>query len=139
MNIFTDVLFLFVYIATLLYLEIPDIKNKNYPIHKLYLFIGVFVYFYVIELVKNIKNNKKIDPYEIMLDSLWNGLICVLGYSMYVDFLYWDQTKGWFNFSINTYTPQYKIYVTYVIVSLIIVLVITTLKLGKMLFKVIQD
>lgn len=134
MNIFTDVLFLFVYIATLLYLEIPDIKNKDYPIHKLYLFIGVFAYFYIIELVKNVKNNKKIDPYEIMLDSLWNGLICVLGYSMYVDFLYWDQTKGWFG-DIKTVAPFKR----YAVVSLIIVLTITTLKLGKMLFKVIQD
>lgn len=134
MNIFTDVLFLFVYIVTMLYFELPNVKNKDYPIHKLYIFISIFGYYYVIQLIKKIKNKCKVDPYTILQDALMMGLYCVLGYSMYVDFLYWDQTKSMFgNIKEVSITKRYAI------IGMIIVAFVTMIQLSKMLFKTLPD
>ncbi len=133
MNIFTDILFLFVYIITMLYLEIPDIKNNNYPIHKLYLFIGIFVYYFVVQVIKKIKNKCQIHPFVLLQDSLIISLFCVLGYSLYVDFKYWDYTKEYITAIDSTDTES--TIKGYSLVALIIVCFVTIIQLVKILFK----
>lgn len=133
MNVFTDILFLFVYIITMLYLEMPDIKNTNYPIHKLYLFVGIFVYYFVVQIIKKIKNKCSIDPFVLLQDSLIISLFCVLGYSLFVDFKYWDHTKEYMTeIDIESSTSMLKGYST---VALIIVSFVTVVQFVKILFK----
>lgn len=133
MNVFTDILFLFVYLITMLYLEYPDIKNNNYPIHKLYLFIGIFGYYFIVQVIKKIKNKCSIDPYVLLQDSLMISLFCVLGYSLYVDFKYWDYTKDFIP-PIDL-EDQISLLKGYSMASFIVVLFVTLIQLIKILFK----
>jgi len=132
MNIFTDILFLFVYILAMLYLEMPNINNTDYPIHKLYLFISIFSYYFIIQLIKKIKNKCTIDALSIMQDSLIISLFCVLGYSIYVDLKYWEYTKDYIvPIDPENFTSTLK---GYLIVSSIIAIFVMVVQFVKILF-----
>lgn len=130
MNIFTDILFLLAYLLAMFFFELPDVKNKNYPVHKLLIFISTFVYYYVVQLIKKIKNKCTVDPMIILNDAFMMGLYCVLGYSLYVDFMYWDYTKSMFGD-----IKDVNIIKRYVIISVIIVSFVTIVQASKLLFK----
>lgn len=134
MNIFTDVLFLFVYIMTLLYFRIPDVANNSYLTHKFYLFLSIFGYYYVIQMIKKVKNKCKIEPYDILKDSINMSLFCVLGYSIYVDMVHMDQTKSYFG-DITTVDINKR----FIVIALIMTIFVTVLQLVKMMFKVVPD
>ena len=130
MNIFTDLLFLFVYIFTLLYFQLPDVTNNNYLTHKFYLFVAIFGFYYIIQLIKKIKNGCPIDPYAILLQSLNMSLFCVLGYSIYVDLLYMDWSQNYFgDIVVVNHTKRF------ITISLIIVTFVALIQLVGMLFK----
>ena len=134
MNIFTDVLFLFVYIFALLYFRIPNVINNNYLCHKLFLFIAIFGYYYVINIIKKIKYKCKIEPYEILTQSLNMSLFCILGYSLYIDMLYMDSTKRYFG-DITIIDPNKR----FIVISLIITSFVMLIYLVKMLFRTESD
>lgn len=129
MNIFTDVLFLFVYLLAMFFFELPNVKNKNYPVHKFFIFLSVFAYYYVIQIIKKIRNNCKVDFYIVLQEALMMGLYCVLGYSLYVDFVYWDCTKGMFGD-----IKEVNIAKRYLIIATIIVTFVACMKLLELLF-----
>jgi hypothetical protein len=93
MNVFTDVLFLFVYLIILFYFKVPDITNTNYLLHKLVIFISLLVFYYILEIIKKIKGKCKIDQKKIMGEALNNSLYGVIGYSIYVDLMYMNFSK----------------------------------------------
>lgn len=134
MNIFSDILFLFVYIVTLMYFEMPNVNNNDYPIHKLYLFISIFGYYFVTQLIKKIKNDCHVDPYAITQDSLMMGLLCVLGYSIYVDLIYWDYTRQSLAF-VKKDTGIIK----FAVIALVIITFVTSIQLSKILFNGMDD
>lgn len=130
MNIFTDILFLFVYLFALLYFKIPDVANNNYLIHKFFLFIAIFGYYYVIHIIKKIKYGCKIDPYQILTESLNMSLFCILGYSIYVDMMYMDSTKSYFGD-----ITQVNLNKRFLAISIIMTGFVTLVHLVKTLFK----
>lgn len=130
MSIFTDLLFLFVYIFTLLYFQMPNVANNNYLIHKFYLFIAIFGFYYIIQLIKKIKNGCSVDPYIILQQSLNMALFCVLGYSLYVDLLYMDWSQGYFgDIEIVNHTKRF------VTISFIIIVFVGVIQLFGLMFK----
>lgn len=132
MNIFTDILFLFVYIFAMLYLEMPNINGTDYPIHKLYMFISIFSYYFIVQIIKKIKNKCPIDALAIIQDCLIVSLFCVLGYSIYVDLKYWNYTKDIMTtFNGDDFTTIIK---KYVMVAIIIVSFVTMVQFIKILF-----
>ncbi len=134
MNIFTDVLFLFVYIMTLLYFKLPDVSDNNYLMHKFYIFVGVFGFYYVIQMIKKIKNNCRVDPYVILQQSLNMALYCVIGYSVYVDLMYMDWSQSYIQ-SIDVSNSNKK----YLMISITVIIFVTLIQLMGMLFKVEKD
>lgn len=108
MNIFTDIIFLFVYLLTLFYFKFPDITNNKYAFHKAIIFITVLVFRFMIELIKKIKNKCKIDALDILKDSLLYSLITVVGYSIYVDLMYMNICSD-YNISISTDNQRYLV------------------------------
>ena len=134
MNIFTDALFLFVYILTLLYFKIPNISDNNFLVHKFYIFVGVFGFYYVIQMIKKIKNNCKIDPYLILQQSLNMSLYCVIGYSIYTDLIHMEWSKDYLE---KTYLDDLN--KRYLIIAITIIIFITLIQLVGMLFKVDRD
>jgi hypothetical protein len=66
----------------------PNINNTNYILHKFIIFICILAFNYIIELIKAIKTDYKIDPKKILWESLNTALFAVIGYSLYVDLMY---------------------------------------------------
>lgn len=122
MNIFTDALYLFAYLVALLYMQFPDVINTNYLVHKFYLFIEIFIFYYVIQMIKKIKNNCKIDANVLLYQSLNVSILCVLGYSIYVDCLYMDWTKDYFNDIDHVDSTKRIFVISFIIVSFFILI-----------------
>jgi len=130
MNIFTDLLFLFVYIFTLLYFQMPNVANNNYLTHKFYLFISIFGFYYIIQLIKRIRNGCSVDPYIILQQSLNMALFCVLGYSLYVDLLYMDWSQGYFgDIEVVNHTKRF------VAIAFIIIVFVGIIQLFGLMFR----
>lgn len=98
MNIFTDTLFLFAFVFAMLYFDVPDINDDHKILHKFYLFGSISIFIFLIQLIKKIKNKCKIEPTVIFQQSITTGLICVLGYSLYIDFTLMERFKEFFEF-----------------------------------------
>jgi hypothetical protein len=88
MSVIIETIFLFIYLITLFYFRFPDITNNNYLFHKLVIFVSTFVFKFVVELFKKIKENQKVDPIEILKESVHYSLYNILGYSIYIDLMY---------------------------------------------------
>jgi hypothetical protein len=103
MNIFTDTLFLFVFVFTMLYFDLPNISDGHPILQKFYLFVSICLFYFVVQLIKKIKNKCNIEPYALFQQSVMTGIICILGYSIYVDFTLIESYKPYFDF------PQDKV------------------------------
>lgn len=114
----TDILFLFVYLTTLFYFRFPDITNNNYLFHKLIIFISVFVFKFVIELGKKIKEDKKVDPVEILKTSSNFSLYNILGYSLYIDMMYMNIPYE--NLAININSDDQRFFIASTIMTVFV-------------------
>jgi len=128
MNIFTDTIFLLVYLMILFYFHIPDITNNNYLFHKLIIFISILAFRYIIEIIKKIKDRQKVDPFEVLNSSLYYALFGIIGYGVYMDLMYGNYSCGDISINIDS---DYK---RYGIAALIISLFIMFAQAGKLLF-----
>jgi hypothetical protein len=88
MSLIAESLILFVFLFILFYFKFPDITNNNYLFHKLILFVSTFVFKFVIELGKKIKDNEKVDAMEILKETIHFSLYNIIGYSIYIDLIY---------------------------------------------------
>lgn len=88
-----DSVFLFVFVFVLLSVKLPNIQSDNYIKHKFILFITIFTFNFLLDLIKQIKKGCKINIYDISLRSLLVGLLSILAYSVYMDFtiMKWSQ------------------------------------------------
>lgn len=137
MNLFTDALFMFIYLFALFYFGIPNIKNDNYLLHKLVIFLAIFAFNYIIQLIKNIRNQCKVDPIKILVNSLFMGLIATVGYSIYVDLVHMSWSK---DFIINTFSDlKYDDTKRYSALSLLIVFSVIIIKLIGLMFNTSLD
>ena len=123
MNIFTDTLFLFAFILTLLYFNLPDISDDLKILHKLYLFLSISSFYFLIQLIKKIRNKCEIDVMIIFQKSIYVGLICILGYSTYIDFTIMKNLQPYFVFPDDKIKTMFVVALTIVGFYLIIELV----------------
>ena len=136
MNIFTDILFLFLFILALFYFRLPNVLNNNYIIHKIYIFIAVFGFYYIMQMIKKVKSRCSIEPYNIVQKSFITALLCVIGYSIYTDLLINESTKDYFE---DISLPELNINKRLVIITLIVVSFVMIMELGGVLFKTNSD
>jgi hypothetical protein len=85
MNIFANIVFIFLYLIVILYLNVPNIKNNKWILHKLVLFIAIFCFQFFLEIIHKIKINCKIDTDKIARSAFETALYAVIGYSIYTD------------------------------------------------------
>lgn len=88
MNIFLNILFLFLFVFTLIIFHLPNIKDGRFLTHKFILFVSVFCFQFVLLILSKIANKCKIDIIEIFNDSLMTSVFAILGYSIYNDLIY---------------------------------------------------
>ena len=120
MRILLDAIFIFIFVMILFYFKMPNIESDNYIKHKLLLFVFMMVFYYLLSVIRKLGNKKcTLDHYGIIKNSIKISLACVVGYSLYYDFLTMDWSKEYFTFD-NEYGKQAVI--TLVIISLITIL-----------------
>lgn len=124
MNLFTDALFILIYIFILFCLRMPNIESNNYIKHKVYLFFGIVLFVFILKLIKQIKNKCSVDTNSIIRNSLIYATSGIIGYSIFTDLAH----CGWFE--------SYKadIYTLYAIVSFICVSFIFFIQLLSTMF-----
>lgn len=91
------------------YIKFPDITNNNYLFHKLIIFILTFVLKFVAELIRKIKDKKKVDPGEILYDSINYSLYNIVGYSIYIDLMYMNIDCKSICINVNSDNQRYLI------------------------------
>lgn len=85
MNLFANIFFVFIYLLVMLYFRIPDISENNWIWHKVIIFLALFCYQFLLELINKIKNKCKIEMVDIVSSSLQTSVAGVIGYSIYTD------------------------------------------------------
>ena len=129
MKILFDSIFIFIFINILFYCKLPNINNDNLLIHKCILFILTSIFYYILSLIRKTGNKKCIINHHSMINnSIKIGLSCVVGYSLYFDFLLMSWSKDLFVFGDD------NIYKTHIMISIIIVILITIIQIFESIF-----
>lgn len=128
MSIFTDLIFIYVYIATLIFLGFISFETDNYLLQKLYLFISIFIFTSLMEVLKTFKTECKKTGKDIFNESLKIGVTSVVGLMIYTDMLHMSWSQEMFE-NINESSFNRSL-----IVPLIVVLTIMTVKITYVMF-----
>lgn len=115
-------IFLFIFLYALLFFGVPDITDTNYPFHKLVLFLLLFGYTYITTIIDVIRERKTIDQIMPLDRALKVGLIGVIGYSLFVD---------WINMDDLMFDSRYSLYL---MATSVMVGSITVMKIAYLLF-----
>ena len=126
MNIFTDLLFLFIFVYSMLFFKIPDVETDNYIYHKLIFFVTIFLFTFVSQILMKLRNDCTIVAREIFNKSLEVAISGFIGYSLYIDLTIMESTKE--------YMVGYSRYILYLMIAITIILFIGIVKIVKLLF-----
>lgn len=118
MNALVNIFLVFMFLILILYFRIPNIDNNNYILHKLILFLMLFIYQFVILLISNIKNNCKINPTNMFISSIETAIIGIIGYSIYTD-LHFVKIEDFGDIMIEDDSSLKYLYVTIIITLLL--------------------
>ena len=129
-----DILFIFLFMYLMFWIQIPNIENGNNMLNKFVVFVSLFCFYYVLQIIKKIKSGCKINLDEITKNSIIVGLSGSLGYSFYTDLLTMDFSKKYIEY-IND-SSKYFLYITIVIS---IILFITVIKIIELLITSNQE
>ena len=120
MSIFTDLIFIYVYIATLIFLGFINFDTDNYLSQKLYLFIAVLIFTSLMETLKTFKTNCKKTGKNIFNASLKTGILAVMGLMIYTDLLHMNWSQEIFE-NINSSTFNRSLIIPLITVSTIMI------------------
>lgn len=133
MSIFTDLIFIYVYIATLIFLGFINFDTDNYLLQKLYLFISISIFTSLMETLNTFKTNCKKTGRNIFNESVKIGTVAVIGLMIYTDLLHMNWSQEIFE-NINSSNFNRSL-----IIPLIIVLTIMIVKLTSVVFDSDED
>jgi len=122
MNALLNIFLIFIFLCIILFLHVPNINNNNYILHKIIIFLMLFIYQCILILIFKIKNKCKIDFYDIFSYGIETGTIGIIGYSLFTDLQY-------YKFNGNDIFGYKNIYV-----ALIITILLTFVCTIKLLF-----
>jgi hypothetical protein len=128
MNTFTKLLFNFIFVYSLFFFKLPDIENDNYIQHKLLIFMSLFAFNYILNVITKIRNECVLNQSELASKSLRDAVTGVIGYSLYIDLNIMDWSKGYFN---SMYDSKYTLYL---IATLVIVFFMSLIKILILMF-----
>jgi uncharacterized protein with PQ loop repeat len=96
MRALIDPLFIYIFLITLLYMKLPDIDNDNYIEHKIYIFLSIFVFGFMLQTIKRIRSKCVVKTEDMLFDSFKTAVAGILGYSIYTDLIHMESTKEYF-------------------------------------------
>ena len=128
MNTFVDILFMFIFIFIMFFFEVPDVNNDNYIQHKVVIFITLFMFNYVVNIIKKMRNGCKIEQNNIISNSTQMAIAGLLGYSLFVDLKVMEWSRDMISSSYDS------LFMLNLIVTIIMILFISIIKIMKLLF-----
>ena len=93
MNPFTDIIFIFVFVFTLLYFGIININTTHPVLIKIYLFIAVTLFTWMLYSMKSIRRQCPIKIWDVISSGLIIGMLAFVGSTFYYDMVYTAETK----------------------------------------------
>lgn len=88
MYLFIHIIILFIYVFALLMINIPQIANDDYIKMKLYIFVGIFIFEFIVTIIILLLKHCIINLGKVVRNSLQSALIAVVAYSIYNDLLW---------------------------------------------------
>jgi hypothetical protein len=88
MHIFIRLVILFIFVFALMMLNIPQIECDNFLKYKLYIFCGIFMFEFIIDIFLAIYKKCIIDINKIIINSLQSALIATVAYAVYNDLIW---------------------------------------------------
>ena len=85
MNIIIDLIFIYIYITALIIFKIINFENEDFLFQKILLFIAIFVFVSLLEIVKRNKSYCPKSTIQIFKEASYLGLISIIGISFYND------------------------------------------------------
>lgn len=95
MNIFTDVVFIFVFVFVILHFGVINIRGMSIVLQKIYMFIAVTIFASFLYLMKAIRRQQTIKTWNIIHNGLFIGLLAFIGHTVMFDMLYAPETQSW--------------------------------------------
>lgn len=92
MHIFIHIVILFIYVYVLLLLNIPQIALDDNIKFKLYIFGGIFLFEFIVNLIITVYKKCIVDIGRIVKNSLYTALVATVAYSVYND-LVWTSSS----------------------------------------------
>lgn len=85
MKLLLHIILIFVFVFSLLMINLPHLQSTDYLMTKMYLFIGVFIFEFIIGIIYQWRTNNVLNVSTIVKNSLISSLLAVIGYSVYSD------------------------------------------------------
>jgi hypothetical protein len=93
MNIIFNIILIYFFIFICLIIGIPGTNKENIIQNKIVLFIGVFFIQLFLIMFSKYSNKCRITIKKIANHSIFNGLISIIAYSIYIDLITMNSTK----------------------------------------------
>jgi hypothetical protein len=92
MNVFIDIVFLFVYIYVLIYFLL-DLEKTDVITQKIIIFLGIFFFASLLSIIKFIRDQKIVDVNFSINSGLYIGLFAFIGHTILFDLNYMPKTR----------------------------------------------
>lgn len=104
MNTFTDIVFIFVFVFVILHFGMINITTTNVVTQKLYIFLAVTMFSWLLYSIKSIRRQCPIKIWDVISNGLIIGILAYVGHTLFFDMLYMPETNKWIADTIdNTY------------------------------------
>ena len=88
MQLLIHLIVLFIFVFALLMINLPKIQPNQHLRMKLYIFIGIFIFEFIVSFVTAIYKKCIINIGKIIRDSLLVAMISIVAYSLYTDLVF---------------------------------------------------
>ena len=101
MNQFTDIVFIFVFVFVILHFGVINITATNVVAQKLYIFIAVTMFSWLLYSLKSIRRQCPIKVWDVISNGLIIGMLAFIGHTIFFDLLYMPETNKWISSTID--------------------------------------
>ena len=88
MNPFTDIVFIFVFVFVILHYGLICIEGTNIVLQKLYIFLAVTMFSWLLYSLKSIRRQQPIKIWDVVSSGLIIGMLAFIGHTVFFDLLY---------------------------------------------------
>jgi hypothetical protein len=121
MNIFTDVVFIFVFVFVILHFGIINIRETNVVWQKLLMFLAVTMFTFLLYAMKSVRRQQTVKPWDVINGALFVGLLTFIGHTIMFDMLYTQETQKWVtSFTDGKYLTVNVLLAFYICASILI-------------------